>query len=120
MKHPVYIIPNYQELVLIMYKLCVYIPKSHLQQVKTAMFSAGAGHTGNYDHCCWQTLGQGQFRPLKHSKPFIGQTDKIETVDEFKVELVVKDKLIANVISDMKQAHPYEEPAYDVYQLEDI
>jgi len=103
-----------------MYKLCVFIPQSHLHQVKTAMFDAGAGHIGNYDNCCWQTLGQGQFRPLEGSQAFIGQTGEIETVNEYKVELVVKDELIEKVIANMKQAHPYEEPAYDIWPLADI
>jgi len=123
MNHSIYIIPNYQELARvapIMYKLCVFIPQSHLQQVKTAMFEAGGGKIGNYDNCCWQTQGQGQFRPLDGSQAFIGQLGEIETVDEYKVELVVKDDLIEKVVSSMKQAHPYEEPAYDVWSLADI
>ena len=103
-----------------MYKLCIFIPKSHLQQVKNALFEAGAGKIGNYDHCCWQTLGQGQFRPLKNSQPFLGQLGEVEIVDEYKLELVVEDMLIKSVISSMKQAHPYEEPAYDVWQLSDL
>jgi len=84
------------------------------------MFEAGAGQIGNYDNCCWQTLGQGQFRPLKGSRAFIGQIGEIEMVDEYKVELVVKDDLIEKVLSSMKQAHPYEEPAYDIWPLADI
>ena len=103
-----------------MYKLCVYIPTSHLQQVKTAMFEAGAGQIGHYDSCCWQSLGKGQFRPLKGSQPYIGQTGKVEMVDEYKVELVIKDSLVRQVLTNMKQAHPYEEPAYDIWQLADI
>lgn len=103
-----------------MYKLCVYIPTSHLQQVKTAMFEAGAGQIGHYDSCCWQSPGQGQFRPLKGSQPYIGQTGKVEMVDEYKVELVVKDSLIQQVVASMKLAHPYEEPAYDIWQLADL
>lgn len=103
-----------------MYKLCVFIPSSHLEQVKSAMFEAGAGRIGQYDCCSWQTLGQGQFRPLTHSQPFIGQTGQLETVDEYKVELVVENQLIKSVISAMKQAHPYEEPAYDTWLLAEI
>lgn len=103
-----------------MYKLCVFIPQSHLEQVKTAMFKAGAGKIGNYDCCSWQTLGLGQFRPLDDSQPFIGDTGKLETVEEYKVEMVVADKLIHTVVTAMKQAHPYEEPAYDAWQLSDI
>lgn len=100
-----------------MYKLCVFIPKSHLQQVKSAMFDAGAGKIGNYECCSWQTLGQGQFKPMENSQAFIGQIGELETVDEYKVELVVQEPLIESVICAMKQAHPYEEPAYDVWQL---
>ncbi len=100
-----------------MYKLCVFIPKSHVQQVKSAMFDAGAGKIGNYECCSWQTLGQGQFKAMQNSQAFIGQIGELETVDEYKVELVVQDPLIESVICAMKQAHPYEEPAYDVWQL---
>ena len=65
-----------------MYKLIVFIPETHTEQVKTALFAAGAGRQGDYDCCAWQTLGQGQFRPLDGSKPFIGQQGDIETVAE--------------------------------------
>jgi len=108
-----------------MYKLCVFVPESHLQQVKDALFAAGAGKIGNYDRCCWQTLGSGQFRPLANSQPFIGEAGngepgEVESVAEYKLELVVEDALIKSVVLAMKQAHPYEEPAYDVWQLADI
>lgn len=103
-----------------MYKLCVYIPSDYLEQVKSALFDAGAGTVGQYDQCCWQTLGSGQFRPLAGSQPFLGNTHQLETVEEFKVEMVVKDALIKTVIAHMKQAHPYEEPAYDVWPLSDF
>lgn len=102
-----------------MVKLCVFIPATHLESVKTAMFAAGAGKIGNYDSCSWQTLGQGQFRPLDNSQPFIGRTGHVEVVDEYKLELVVEDEHIKSVIAAMKLAHPYEEPAYDVTELAD-
>ena len=63
---------------------------------------------------------QGQFRPLQNSQPFLGTTGEVETVDEYKVELVVSDALIKAVIAGMKQAHPYEEPAFDVWQLAEL
>ena len=103
-----------------MYKLCVFVPESHLTPVKTALFKAGAGKIGNYDQCCWQTLGQGQFRALENSQPFIGKQGQLEVVDEYKLELVVEDALIKSIIKEMKQAHPYEQPAYDVWLLADI
>lgn len=103
-----------------MYKISVFIPESHLDAVKTAMFEAGAGRIGDYDSCAWQCLGTGQFRPLEGSNPYLGQQGAIETVQEYKVEMVCADDLIRPAIAAMKQAHPYEEPAYDVWKLEDL
>ena len=103
-----------------MYKLCVYIPAPQLEAVKDAMFAAGAGKIANYDRCCWQVLGEGQFRPLAGSQPFLGEQDAMETVAEYKVELVCEDQFIEAVVIAMKKAHPYEEPAYDAWQLADL
>ncbi len=101
-----------------MYKLCYFVPESHLEQTKLALFGAGAGKIGDYADCAWQVEGQGQFRPLAGSDPFIGHQGELETVREFKVELVCNDDLIRGAIQALKQAHPYEEPAYEVYRLE--
>ena len=101
-----------------MYKICFYVPASHLEQVKNALFEKGAGRVGNYDSCCWQIAGQGQFRALSGSQPFLGQHGILETVDEFRVELVCADDLIEEVIASLKKSHPYEEPAYDVVKIE--
>ena len=103
-----------------MYQIVVYIPEPHVEQVKAALFEAGAGKIGDYDSCAWQTLGQGQFRPLEGSAPFIGQTDKVETVDEYRVELVCEDKVLKAAVAAMIAAHPYEEPAYSVSPLVDF
>lgn len=103
-----------------MYKLCFYVPESHLESVKAAVFKAGAGHIGAYDSCCWQTLGQGQFRPLNGSNPFIGQAGLVESVSEWKVEMVVADEQIHDSVKALKAAHPYETPAYEVWRLTDM
>ena len=103
-----------------MYKICVFVPEDAAEQVKQAMFKAGAGKIGDYDCCCWQTLGQGQFRPLEGSSPFIGEQQRIETVAELRIEMVCADELIKNAVAAMKNSHPYEEPAYDVWKLEDF
>jgi hypothetical protein len=103
-----------------MYKLCFYVPESHLESVKAAVFKAGAGHIGAYDSCCWQTLGQGQFRPLNGSNPFIGQAGQVESVSEWKVEMVVADEQIHDSVKALKAAHPYETPAYEVWRLTDM
>ncbi|KXJ57795.1 YqfO family protein [Neptuniibacter pectenicola] len=101
-----------------MYKLSFFVPEDYLETVKSAIFATGAGRIGNYDHCCWQVLGQGQFRALEGSDPFLGQQNKLEIVAEWKVELVCSDELIQPAVRALKQAHPYEEPAYDVWKLE--
>jgi len=101
-----------------MYKLGVYIPEEALEPVKAAMFAAGAGRIGNYDHCCWQTLGSGQFRPLAGSNPHLGQAGQVEQVPEYRVELVCDDSVVRAVVEAMKAAHPYEEPAWDLVRLE--
>ena len=84
------------------------------------MFAAGAGRIGDYDQCCWQVLGQGQFRPLPGSNPHLGETGVLETVQEYRVELVCADDQVEQVLAVMKKAHPYETPAYDVVRLEDL
>lgn len=103
-----------------MYKLAFFVPSSHLDAVKEALFAAGAGRIGGYDRCAWQVLGLGQFRPLEGATPFIGQAGEVEQVEEWKVELVVADHLIAQVVAVLKQSHPYETPAYEVWRLEDF
>lgn len=101
-----------------MYKLAFFVPPGHLEAVKLAVFTAGGGRLGAYDQCCWQVLGEGQFRPLDGSQPFIGQKGTVATVVEWKVELVVDEGVIADVVTALKAAHPYETPAYEVWRLE--
>jgi len=103
-----------------MYKLCFYVPESHLELTKQAVFAAGGGSIGNYESCCWQCLGQGQFQPLASSQPFIGETGTLEQLPEWKVELVVDDTLIRGVVAALLKAHPYETPAYDMWRLSDL
>ena len=100
-----------------MYKLSYYEPESHLEITKQAIFDAGAGRGGTYDSCCWQVRGEGQFRPLPGSRPFIGQEGTIEQVEEYRVEMVCTDDRIAEVIVALQHAHPFEEPAYNVVNL---
>lgn len=103
-----------------MLKITFYVPASHLEAVKAAMFAAGAGRIGAYEACAWQVLGQGQFRPLAGSRPFVGSEGRIETVDEYRVEMVCADALGAAAIAALKSAHPYETPAYDVVRVLDL
>jgi hypothetical protein len=101
-----------------MYKLNFYVPESHVEQVKEALFDKGAGRIGQYDRCSWQVLGEGQFRPLEGSNPFLGTQNQIEKVMEYKVEMVCENDIVAEVVKELIEAHPYEEPAYEVYILQ--
>lgn len=101
-----------------MLKLCFYVPESHLEQVKNAVFAAGAGKIDNYDSCCWQVKGEGQFRPLKGSAAFIGKIGNVERVEEYRVELLLDDAIKNQVLLALKNAHPYEVPAYDFISVE--
>ncbi len=103
-----------------MFKLCFFIPETHVEQVKNALFNKGAGRIGQYDHCSWQVLGEGQFRPLKGSQPFLGKEDHIEKITEYKVEMVCENDLIEDIVKELKNTHPYEQPAYEIYQLYSI
>lgn len=100
-----------------MYHLYFYVPKSDLEAVKEALFAAGAGTIGEYERCCWQTKGEGQFCPKSRANPHIGKIDQLEHVSEYKVEMVFPDHFLNKVINALKLAHPYEEPAFGVIQL---
>lgn len=102
-----------------MYKFIAYIPAADLETVKTALFAAGAGQLGRYSHCCWQCPGEGQFMPLDGAQPAIGRIGQVQTVSEWRVEVIVPDAALADVVRAYKAAHPYEVPAYDVYRLAD-
>lgn len=100
-----------------MYKLTVFVPNDDLDTVKSALFAAGAGTIGDYEQCCWQVQGTGQFMPLTGSAPHIGTHNRLETVDEWRVEMVVEENAIEAAIVALKDAHPYEMPAYDVIKV---
>ncbi len=101
-----------------MYKLIFYVPESHVEEVKAAVFQSGAGRLGNYDCCSWQTLGEGQFRPLEGSAPYLGQHAEVQRVAEYKVELLCPPACLAAAVRALRDAHPYEEPAFDVWHLD--
>ena len=100
------------------YMLYFLVPETHLDAVKDAIFAVGAGSIGNYQHCAWQTLGEGQFMPLPGSHAFIGEINKLEKVPEYKVEIVCTEEQMREAVSALKRAHPYESPSYQILQLE--
>ncbi|MFD2046086.1 Nif3-like dinuclear metal center hexameric protein [Ornithinibacillus salinisoli] len=109
------LVPTYREP---LYKIAIYVPHSHKSKVLDALGENGAGHIGNYSHCTFQTEGKGSFKPLDGSQPFIGTTNEIEKVDEVKIETIVQESNLKKVVQAMTNSHPYEEPAYDIFPLE--
>ncbi|KAI1844128.1 hypothetical protein JX266_009801 [Neoarthrinium moseri] len=128
------------------FKLVFFVPPSSLSQCKDAIFAAGADTPwvlyassdgrgrrlmqdyytgrypgpGNYTECCWTSLGTGQFRPGDTAKPHLGKVGEVEQVEEVRVEtLCMGEDVVKKAVEALKSAHPYEEPAYEVYKLED-
>ncbi|MBQ7393658.1 MAG: NGG1p interacting factor NIF3 [Lentisphaeria bacterium] len=100
-----------------MYQLVIYVPETHRETVKKACFAAGAGKLGNYDCCCFETSGTGQFRPLPGSDPFCGSEGSVCKTPEVKLEMICSGKVLAPVIAALLQAHPYETPAYHYFPV---
>lgn len=100
-----------------MYKLVVFVPVANADELKEALFSAGGGRFQNYDRCCWQVEGQGQFRALNGAEPHIGKVGQPEFVPEMRIEMIVENRVIADVLEKLLKAHPYEEPAYEYWEI---
>lgn len=100
-----------------MFKICFYAPMDAAETVKQAMFEAGAGRIGDYDCCAWQVPGEGQFRPLEGSNPALGKHGQVEKVPEVMVEMVCADDSLRAAIGALCAAHPYEEPAYQYWEV---
>jgi dinuclear metal center YbgI/SA1388 family protein len=99
-------------------KIVTFVPPDHVDRVTQAMANAGAGRIGNYEFCSFQTNGAGTFKGNDKSTPTIGTRGKLEHAEEIRLEMIVDQPNIQSVVSAMIHAHPYEEPAYDVYPLE--
>jgi dinuclear metal center YbgI/SA1388 family protein len=102
------------------YKIITFVPQDDVNKVANALYEAGAGAIGNYSHCGFQSDGTGTFKPLFGAKPTIGKLGKIEQVNEIKLETVVPSGKVAAVIAALRASHPYETPAFDVFQHCDI
>ncbi len=99
-------------------KIVVFVPNQYVNNVISALAKAGAGWIGNYSHCTFRAEGKGTFMPLEGTNPFIGETDKIEEVKEVRIETIVVESKLKNAVRAMLDVHPYEEVAYDIYNLE--
>lgn len=103
-----------------MIQLIFYVPLTHAEIVKEAVFKAGAGQLGNYDCCSWETRGVGQFRALAGASPYRGDVGEIEEVEELKVELYCPESRLKEVIQALRESHPYETPAFFALKAMDL
>lgn len=101
-------------------KLAVHVPVSHVDAVRQALGQAGAGKIGNYDLCSFSCPGMGRYRGNKNSNPTIGKAGNYEKTEEERIEVTVPRQILKEVIAKMKEAHPYDQPTFDIYQLEDF
>ena len=101
-------------------KLVVFVPLSHADVVRQALGEAGAGKIGNYDFCSFSSRGKGRFRGNEKTNPTIGKAGNHEVVEEERIETIVPQEILKNVIEKVKSVHPYEEVAFDIYPLETI
>ena len=98
-------------------KLVVFVPREALDPVREALFAAGAGRIGDYERCSWYTQGTGTFRGGEGTDPTVGEAGREERVAELRLETVYPVELEAEVVRALRAAHPYEEPAFDLYPL---
>jgi dinuclear metal center YbgI/SA1388 family protein len=98
-------------------KWVVFVPTENADAVREAMFAAGAGHIGDYSHCSWSATGVGQFLPQDGATPTIGSVGTVERVPEDRIEVIASSRLRGHVLASMRASHPYQEPAFDVFEL---
>ena len=100
-------------------KIIVTIPVENTDEVRNAICNEGAGVIGNYTHCSMSTKCIGTFKPTDKANPYIGEINNLEFVEEEKLEVICDVSLVKNVISKLREVHPYEEPAIDIVPLRD-
>lgn len=103
-----------------MVKIVVFVPESYADAVRESMARAGAGRLGNYSFCSFSSKGVGRFKPEEGARPAIGEVGKLESVQEERIEAICSRDSLKAVVAAIKKAHPYEEVALDVYQLEEL
>ncbi len=99
-------------------KFIVYVPGTHREKIIEAIHKGGGGHIGNYSHCTFGTAGIGTFKPQEGAAPFLGKKNELENVEENKIETIIRRKDIPKLLKTVRDVHPYEEVAYDLYPLE--
>lgn len=103
-----------------MYKVIFFVPTNEKELVKEAMFAAGGGTLGHYEHCCFETEGVGQFRATQGASPHVGEIGKLCRLQETRVEMMVISEKITDVLKALIGSHPYEEVAYDVFKQAEV
>lgn len=101
-------------------KIVIFVPETHTDIVREAMGKAGAGKIGNYTHCTFSSKGVGRFKPEAGANPHIGEVGKYEEVIEERIETVCEREKLEEVIKAIKEVHPYDEIAMEIYPLENI
>ena len=99
------------------FKLVWFVPREALETTRDAVFAAGAGRIGDYERCSWYAAGTGTFLGGDDTSPAIGEPGREERVAELRVETVVPGEAVESVVAALRAAHPYEEPAFDLYPL---
>jgi hypothetical protein len=99
------------------YKIVIYVPESYSAAIREALGNAGAGSIGNYSHCTFTSKGVGRYKPEAGANPTIGEVGKLEEVQEERIETVCSEENLQGVLNAIREVHPYEEPATDVYLL---
>ncbi|SIQ73370.1 Nif3-like dinuclear metal center hexameric protein [Halanaerobium kushneri] len=102
------------------YKLVTFIPEGSFKNVRDALYAEGAGKYKNYSHSGFYQQGNGNFRPLENSDPYLGQKDSLNQVNEYRFETIVAPENLDKVVKTLLREHPYEEPAWDLYQMENL
>ena len=102
----------------ILNKLVVFVPNSHAQEVRNAIFNAGAGHIGNYDSCSFNIDGTGTFKAGENTKPYVGEINKLHSESEVRIETIFPVFLKNKIVNAINKVHPYEEVAFDIYSVE--
>ncbi len=102
-----------------LFHLVTYVPSSHADALRSALAESGAGKIGKYDHCSFSSSGTGRFRPLAGADPHVGRAGEVTAVPEERIEVVVEEADLPQVLKAAKEAHPYEEPAIHLWKMEE-
>lgn len=99
-------------------KFVVFVPEEALTKVHEAIAQVDAGHIGNYSECTFRTVGEGTFKPLAGTKPYLGSTGNLEKAKEVRLETIIAEQRVGELLNAVRAVHPYEEIAYDIYPLQ--